>query len=141
MAIIRFDPFGLQRQFMQPLLHDRDLWPEVTMTQGLNVYEKGNYVVVEAPVPGIPEEKLEITYEDGVLHISGKSEEHVEEKEKNVVIHKMERISSFNYTTYLPRPIDQKQIEAEVENGVLMVKAPIAEEAKPKRIPVKAKKK
>ncbi|NMB84092.1 Hsp20/alpha crystallin family protein [Candidatus Roizmanbacteria bacterium] len=137
MAIIRFDPFiQLQRQFFQPLMEDNE-WPELTMTEGLNVYEENSNVIVEASVPGIPEDKLEITYEDGVLHIKGRSEEKEEEKKKNRVIHRMQRVSSFDYSTYLPRPIDEKQIEATVKNGVLTVKAPIAEAAKPKRIPVK----
>lgn len=137
MAIIRFDPFvQLQRQFFQPFLED-DEWPELTMTEGLNVYEEDENVIVEASVPGIPEEKLEITYENGVLRVKGRSEEKEEEKKKNRVIHRMQRVSSFDYSTYLPRPIDEKQIEAIVKNGVLTVKAPIAEAAKPKKIPVK----
>ncbi len=137
MAIIRFDPFTqLHRQFFQPILEDNE-WPELTMTEGLNVYEDGANVIVEASVPGIPEDKLELTYEDGVLHVKGRSEEKEEEKNKNKIIHRMQRISSFDYSTYLPRPIDEKLIEATVKNGVLIVKAPIAEAAKPKRIPVR----
>ncbi|KXK08601.1 MAG: Acid shock protein [Microgenomates bacterium OLB22] len=107
------------------------------MTQGLNVYEEENNVMVEASVPGIPEDKLEITYEDGVLHIYGRVDVKDEEKKRNRVVHRMQRVSSFDYTTYLPRPIDNTKIEATVNNGVLTIKAPIAEEAKPKRIPVK----
>ena len=84
-----------------------------------------------------PEEKLDITYEDGVLHVKGRSEESEEEKRKNVVIHRMQRISSFDYGTYLPRPIDESKIEATVKNGVLTVTAPIAEAAKAKKIQVK----
>lgn len=136
MSIVRFDPFALQRQFFQPLW-DQAEWPELTMTDGINVYEEAGNVIVEASVPGIPEEKLDITYEDGVLRIHGKSEETEEEKKKNRVIHKMQRISSFEYSTYLPRPIDDKQIEATVKNGVLTIKAPVAEAAKPKKITVK----
>lgn len=143
MAIIRLDPFRidplqLQRQFFQPILEDHEDWPELTMTQGLNVYEEHNDVIVEASVPGVPEDKLEITYEDGVLHISGRSEDKKEEKNGKRIVHRMQRVSSFEYTTYLPRPIDDKHIEASVTNGVLTVKAPVAEQAKPKRIPVKA---
>lgn len=136
MSIIRFDPFALQQRYFQPFF-ENDEWPELTMTEGLNVYEENGNVIVEASVPGIPEDKLEITYEDGVLRIHGKSEEKEEEKKKNRVIHKMQRVSSFEYSTYLPRPIDDKQIEATVKNGVLTIKAPVAEAAKPKRIAVK----
>ena len=137
MAIIRFDPLvQLQRQFFQPLLED-DEWPELTMTEGLNVFEESGNVVVEASLPGIPEDKIEITYEDGVMHIKGRSEEKEEEKNKNRVIHRMQRVSSFDYSTYFPRPVDDKQTEASLKNGVLTIKAPIAEAAKAKRIPIK----
>ena len=136
MAIIRLDPFTLQRRFFQPIFEEEE-WPELTMTEGLNVYEEGNDVIVEASVPGIPEDKLSITYEDGVLHIEGRLEEKEEEKKKHKVIHRMQRVSSFNYTTYLPRPIDEGKIDAVVKNGVLTVRAPIAEAAKAKKIPVK----
>jgi HSP20 family protein len=138
MTIIRFNPFALQKQFFQPIW-DEDEWPELTMTDGLNVYEEAGNVFIEASVPGIPEDKLEITYEDGVLRIQGKMEETEEEKKKNKIVHRMQRIASFNYSTYLPRPIDEKKIEATVKNGVLTVKAPVAEAAKPKRIQVKTK--
>ncbi|NTU46886.1 Hsp20/alpha crystallin family protein [Candidatus Roizmanbacteria bacterium] len=137
MAIIRLDPFNqLQRQFFRPLLNEEE-WPELTMTEGLNVYEEEGNVIVEASVPGISENDLEITYEDGVLHIQGKSEEKEEEKKKNRVVHRMQRVSSFDYQTYLPRPVDEKNIEATIRNGVLTVTAPIAQEAKPKKIAVK----
>lgn len=138
MTIIRFNPFALQKQFFQPIW-DEDEWPELTMTDGLNVYEEAGNVFIEASVHGITEDKLEITYEDGVLRIQGKMEETEEEKKKNKIVHRMQRIASFNYSTYLPRPIDEKKIEATVKNGVLTVKAPVAEAAKPKRIQVKTK--
>jgi HSP20 family protein len=140
MAIIRFNPYHFSRNPFLPSFFDEDdetRWPELTMTDGLNIFEEEGKVVIEASVPGIPEEKLDITYEDGVLHIAGRSEDKEEEKKKNKVVHRLQRISSFDYTTYLPRPIDEKKIEATVINGVLRVTAPIAEEAKPKKITVK----
>ncbi|MFZ2206127.1 MAG: hypothetical protein WA061_00780 [Microgenomates group bacterium] len=53
MSIVHFDPFALQRQFCQPLW-EQDEWPELTMTDGLNVYKEAGNVIVEASVPGIP---------------------------------------------------------------------------------------
>lgn len=135
MAIIRLNPF-FQSSLLRPFWNDEEEWPELTMTEGLNVYEEADNVIVEASVPGIPEEKINITYEDGVLRIEGKYEEREEEKKKNRVVHKMQRVSSFDYTTYLPRPINDKKLEASVKNGVVRITAPIAQEAKPKRIPV-----
>jgi len=137
MAIIRFNP-AFPPSFFRPLMWDDEReWPEMTQTEGLNVYEEDNKVVVEASVPGIPEEKLDITYEDGVLTISGKSEEVEEEKQKNRVVHKKQRVTSFSYTTYLPRAIEEKKLEASVKDGVLTVTAPVAETAKARKITIK----
>lgn len=136
MAIIRFDPIRLQSRLLRPFFEEDEI-PDITMTDGLNIYEENNNVVVEAAVPGIPEDKIEVTYEDGVLHIRGHSEEKEQEKKKNRIIHRMQRITSFDYTTYLPRPIDEKKIQATVKDGVLTITAPIAKEAQPKRITVK----
>jgi HSP20 family protein len=137
MAIVQIDPFALQRQLLRPLLEDTT-WPQITAADGLNIYEENDVVYVEASLPGIPEDKIDITYEDGVLHICGKQEQVQDEKKKNRIVHRMQRVSSFDYTTYLPRPIDDKRIEATVKNGVLTIKAPVAEAVKAKKISVKA---
>ena len=144
MSIIQFDPFkndfySLQKRMFSPFFDDDQDWPELTMTQGLNVHEEDDKVVVKAAVPGIPDDKLNITYEDGVLHISGQVEETKEEKEKKKVVYRKQMISSVNYTTYLPRAIDANKIEAVVKNGIVTISAPIAPEAKPKKIMVKTK--
>jgi len=139
MAIVRFNPFT--RTFLKPFFaweDDEDL-PELTMTEGLDVYEEDDKVVVKAAVPGIPADKVDVTFEDGVLRIRAKIEESKEEKEKRKTIYRMDRVTSFDYTTTLPRPVDEKTLEAKVENGVVVVSAKIAEAAKPKKIPVKTK--
>ncbi len=138
MAIIRFDPFS--KSFLRPFFSfEEEEMPELTMTEGLDVYEEDDKVFVKAAVPGVPADKVEVIFEDGVLHIRAKGEEKEEEKKKKKVFYKMERIVSFDYHTTLPRPVDEKTLEAKVEDGVVTVSAKIAEEAKPKRIPVKTK--
>lgn len=143
MSIIQFDPFkndlySLQKRMFTPFFEDNDEWPELTMTQGLNVHEEDDKVVIKAVTP-IPKDKLNITYEDGVLHINGTVEETKEEKQKKKVVYRKQMISSVNYTTYLPRAIDSNNIEAEIKDGILTITAPIAPEAKPKKIMVKTK--
>jgi len=142
MAIIRFDPFkrslfSYPDQAFETFFDEDESWPELTMTQGLNIYEEDDKVVVKAAVPGIPEDKLNITYEDGVLHIQGRSEETEEEKKKKKVVYKKHMVSSVDYTSYLPRAVETGKISAEVKDGIVTITAPIAETAKPKRIPVK----
>lgn len=129
----------LSRLFYRPMMSDwEEEWPTMTMTEGIDVYEEGDKVCVKAPVPGIPAENVDIEFENGVLRIKARYEEKQEEKDKKRIVYKQERISSFEYMTTLPRPVDAKSLEAEVVDGVLKVTATIAEEAKPKKIPVKA---
>ncbi|MBP7967536.1 Hsp20/alpha crystallin family protein [Candidatus Woesebacteria bacterium] len=131
----------LSRLLYRPMMQDwEEHWPTMTMTDGIDVYEEGDKVCVKAPVPGIPAENVDIEFENGVLRIKARYEEKQEEKDKKRVVYKQERISAFEYTTTLPRPVDAKSIEAEVVDGVLKVTATIAEEAKPKKIPVKVQK-
>jgi HSP20 family protein len=121
----------------KPLLWDEDDWPEMKMTNGLNVYEEGDKVIVEAAVPGIASDKIKVKYEDGVLRISARSEDKEVEKKQNRIIHQWNKIASFEYTTYLPRPVDSKSLEAKIKDGVITISASIAETAKAKEIEVK----
>ncbi|NTU74486.1 Hsp20/alpha crystallin family protein [Candidatus Roizmanbacteria bacterium] len=139
MVNLRFSPMA--RMLYRPTVweDDEQEWPSLTMTDGLDVYEDGEHVVVKAAVPGVPADKVEVTFEDGVLHVKARTEETEEEKKRKKVIYRMDRVASFDYTATLPRPIDDKSIDAEVVDGVVVVRAKIAEAAKPKRIEVRSK--
>jgi HSP20 family protein len=115
-------------------------WPQMTMTEGIDVYEEEDKVVVKAAVPGISPDKVDVTFEDGVLRIRAKVEETQEEKDKKRVTYRMDRVAQFDYTTTLPRPVDAQSIQAVVEDGVVVISAKIAETAKPRRIEVSKKK-
>lgn len=142
MAIIRWEPL-FPRFFPRfpTLFEEEEEWPELTVIEGLDVYETDSDVIVKAAVPGIPADKVEVTFEDGVLRIKAKVEETKEEKEKKKVVYRQQRMTSFDYTTTLPRAVEGDKISAEVCDGVVTVKAPIAQAAKPKKISVKAKSK
>lgn len=140
MAIIRFDPFNFPRIVNRfPTVWDENEWPEITMNEGLDVYETESEVIVRAAVPGVPADKVDVTFEDGVLRIKAHSEETKEEKEKKKVVYRQQKVSSFDYTTTLPRAVDAEHIAADVKDGVVTVKAPIAQAAKPKKISVVSK--
>jgi len=142
MAIIKFNPFSpwISDRFFS-VFDEEENWPQIRVTEGLDVYETDSDVVVKAAVPGIPAEKVDVTFEDGVLRIKAQVEETKEEKEKKKVVYKQQRVSVFDYTTTLPRAVDGDKISAEVSDGVVTVKAPIAEAARPKKITVKTKSK
>ena len=140
MAIIKWkDPF----QQIFPTYFLEEDWPsrltDLSSATGLNIYETDDSVVVEASVPGVPEDMVEVTVEGNVLNISATCEDTQEEKDKKKVVYRSNRQSSFSYTTSLPRMVDSARAEAVVENGVVKVTIPKLEEVRPKKITVKKK--
>ena len=141
MAIVKINPFSpwFSDRFF-PSFDEEDGWPTVKVTDGLDVYETDKDVVVKAAVPGIPADKVDVTFEDGVLRIKAETRDTDEEKKARKVVYRQQKMSFFDYTATLPRAVDGNKISAEVNDGVVTIKAPIAETAKPKKIAVKAKK-
>jgi len=135
MKYLPFRPL-FDNSFLTPWLEEDD-WPMAKITRGLNIFEENSNIFVEAAVPGVQADKIKVTYEDGVLRITAKTEEGDELKKKGRVIHQWSKVANFEYSAVLPRPIDSKKIEAELKEGVLTIKAPLAEEAKAKQITVK----
>lgn len=117
-----------------------DEWQQSVGSEGLDVYEKEGVVHVEAPVPGVPSDKVDVTYSDGQIHIIAKHESQESEKDDKKVIYKMERETSFEYVADVPTSIDEESIDAEIKDGVVYVTAKVAEAIKPKRIAVRTSK-
>ncbi len=139
MALVRWEPLSLRPWQRFPLWDDAEWWGGTN--EALNLYETDNDIVVEANVPGIKEEDIEINVEGGVITIRGEVTEKDEQKEKGKQYYKKMEQRSFHYSTTLPRSVRSDQATAEVENGVVKVIIPKAEEEKPKRIEVKSRNK
>lgn len=138
MAITRWDPFTLSRSFWRmPSVFDED-WLD-TSDQGLTVYETDNEVVVEANVAGVPEDNVDVSVEGGTVTVKAEFHEEEEEKKKKKVVYRQAREAKYLYTTSLPCPVKADQADASVENGILKLVLPKAEEVKPKKITVKTK--
>lgn len=133
MAIVRWDPLQIMRW---PSVWDDEDFSGTIADSNLDIYETANEVVVRANVAGISTDKVELTYEKGILWIRGEEEQ--EEKEGKKFYRKASR--SYSYKVAVPGNIDAKaEPEAVVENGVVKVTFTKAEEAKPKKIAIKAK--
>lgn len=133
-SVLPFIDYSLDKPF---LLDDYE-WPEFKMTDGLNVFEEGDKMIIQAAVPGIPNDKLKITFKDGVLKIYGEAaEKGKEEQKKKKIIHQWNKVSTFDYETVLPKDIDPKSIDAKLKEGIVTIKAQITNEPKSKEIQVK----
>lgn len=138
MAIVRWQPSNFSPWWRWPRVFDDEWdWPE-EVGKGLNVYETKDEVVVEAAVPGVPAEKIEVEVEGEVINIRGQVEEEDKQEKKKTYYRKMEK-RSFNYMTTAPRPIKGARARAEVRDGMVTVTIPKAEETKKKSVKVEVK--
>lgn len=132
------DVFNLRRE-MQDLLESVN-WPRGTgenmvWAPAINVRENDEQVIVEAELPGVRPDDVDISVENGLLTISGEKRADQERKEESW--HVIERrYGRFERTFTLARAVDVENIHATFDDGVLHIVLPKREEAKPRRIRV-----
>jgi HSP20 family protein len=139
----RHDAFGRAmglRQVMDRLLEDAVVMPRGGDAQSmggpaLNVYEEGDQLTVEAQLPGLKPENLDINVEQGVLTISGQTTTDEERKERNYLVRE-HRTGRFSRSLRLPATYDSEGCTANFEHGVLKLAFPKSEAAKPRRIQI-----
>lgn len=114
---------------------DEDDWQSFLPSSGLTVSEDDRHVYVEAAMPGLDADKVEVTFDKGVLWVRGNKEESEEDKNKKFY---RKASSSFSYRVAVPGDIDEKaEPDASYKNGVMKVtfaKTPVSE---PKKINVR----
>lgn len=104
----------------------------------VNVEETDDSFTLELAAPGMEKNDFNISVENGCLNISSEKKEEKEEKEKNYTRREFS-YSSFKRSFNLPESVDQDQINAKYDNGILKVMVAKKEEAKqaaPKSIDV-----
>jgi HSP20 family protein len=141
MAVVRWDPTRelasmevdrLNRMFssfFEPLNRS---W-----TPAVDIFESGDQVVLKAELPDMKREDITITFENATLTISG--ERKLDETVKREHYQRLERFyGQFSRSFTLPSTIDASRISASYKDGVLTIRMPQREEAKPKQIEVAA---
>jgi hypothetical protein len=87
--------------------------------------------VVEAELPGVRRDDVQVEASDGVLSITG---EFKERERTGILRRRTGRTGRFEFRTTLPTVVDSEGITASLHEGVLTVKVPKAEQAKPRRV-------
>jgi HSP20 family protein len=101
----------------------------------INLTENENHYFVRAELPGVAANELEIQATGRNLTISGKRD--VEVKPGEAKYHRREReAGQFSRVIGMPREINADKVEARMNNGILNLRIPKAESAKPKRITI-----
>lgn len=123
-----FEPFFGNFNFLN------DELPTGTWAPAVDVAEEADKIVVKVEVPGMNEKDLKVSFEDGLLTVSG---ERQFERKDDRNYHRIERTyGSFVRSFSLPRSVDANKIAASYVNGVLEIEIPKLEEAKPKQIQI-----
>lgn len=139
--IDRSDPFGRGmglRQVMDRLLEDAVVMPRQGAAGGspsVDVYEEEDNLVVEAQLPGLTADTIDVSVENGILSISGQAEAEEERKERHYLLRE-KRSGRFSRSLQLPPIYAADPSEATFEHGVLRLVFPKSEAAKPRRIQI-----
>jgi HSP20 family protein len=144
MAIVKVDPFRelaamqdrMSRLFGDVYLRDEDTGFRGTWTPAVDIFETDSHdLVLKAELPGMTREDIEVTVENSTLVLKGTKKFEAEVKEENY--RRIERTyGTFHRSFSLPNTVDASKVGADFKNGVLTVKLPFREEAKPRTINV-----
>ena len=129
--------FGLRREidrlFEDTFARDGNNW-----TPAVDIKETASDIRVDLELPGLKPEDVEITTENGLLTIRGEKRSERKEGEDSRY-HVVERnYGSFMRSFTLPQGVDENQIEAEFDSGILSVRIPKEALPQPKRIQISA---
>jgi HSP20 family protein len=148
-AVIPWSPFREIEDLEQRMSQFMD-WPSLSLARRflvegmewspvVDMYEKENQYIVKAEIPGMKEEDIAVSISDNTLYIKGERKDETATEEEGY--HFTERsYGKFFRAITLPLNLSAKDIKADYENGVLEVRIPKAEEAKPRKVTVRSKK-
>jgi HSP20 family protein len=110
-------------------------WRENAWAPPVDLYDTGEAFVLKAELPGMSKDDIHIEVHDRTLTLRGERRHEAEVKEENY--HRRERAyGSFQRTFSLPTAVDADRIQANFKDGLLELRVPKSETAKPKRIAI-----
>jgi HSP20 family protein len=102
----------------------------------IDAYRQGDEFVVHFDLPGVDPSSIDLTVEKNVLSVS--AERRWEAAEDIQIVASERPQGTFNRQLFLGEGLDADRVEASYENGVLTVRIPVAEQAKPRKVEISA---
>jgi HSP20 family protein len=144
MSVVRFDPFRemavlqdrMNRLFGDAYRRDDDLMSRGSWVPAVDIYQDGKEaLVLKAELPDMTREDIHLSVENNMLTLSGERKPPADVRQEQY--HRVERAyGSFSRSFSLPATVDSGRISAEYKHGVLTVRLPMREEARPRAIDV-----
>jgi HSP20 family protein len=133
MLLTSIDPFiqEFERQFDR---FARQAGQGNGATMPMDGIRRADDVVLRFDLPGADPDSIEVTVDRGVLSVTARREEQYEQDERVFVRERV--MGSFTRRVYLSEHLDANAIEAGYTNGVLAVRIPVLEQAKPRKVTI-----
>ena len=110
-------------------------WGFRTWTPPVDIHETDDALVLKAELPGVSKDDVSIEVHENTLILKG--QRHHEADVKDEHSHRVERAyGTFQRSFVLPTMVDQEKVQATFKDGVLELRLPKLESAKPKRIAI-----
>lgn len=143
--LVRYDPWSLVNRLQGDIdrlvkpnwreLDDGTTSAATEWVPAVDIKEEDERFVIEADVPGVDPEEIEITMEDGVLSLAGNRR--TESRTEREGYRRVERVTGRFYRRFtLPDTADADAIEARFDRGVLLVSIPKLAKVQPRKINV-----
>jgi HSP20 family protein len=132
MSVLRFDPF-----------RDVDRLTEQVLSAGLrgaprsvpmDAYRRGDQFLIHLDLPGVDPDAIELTVEQNVLTIRAERRFESEEGDELTISERPQ--GTFTRQLLLGQSLDADRLEADYDQGVLTLRIPVAEAAKPRRVQI-----
>ncbi len=135
MLLTSIDPFvqEFERQFDR--LARQVAGQSGGMVLPMDCIRRKDDVLLRFDVPGIDPDSIEVTVDRGVLTVSARREEEYAEDDRLFVSERT--MGTFTRRVYLSEHLDADRIDAAYANGVLAVRIPIHEQARPRKIAIR----
>jgi HSP20 family protein len=146
MALVRWNPRRdlmqmreeMDRMFNQFVRRgdgEEGTWGQGTWAPPVDIYETEDAFIMKAELPGFSKEDLQIELHENRLTLRGERKRETEAKEEQY--HRIERAyGRFERAFWLPASVDSEKIQASFKDGVLELRLPKSEAAKPKQISI-----
>lgn len=146
MTILRWDPYRemramrqmMNRMFEEPFRMMEPGMEEESRSMRVDLRETENEVMLEAALPGVKPENVDITVREDSINISGEIMSEHKEEERGQVYLQERYYGKFQRTIPLPAHVDSEKAEATFQDGILRVMLPKTEEQKARHIAIKS---
>jgi HSP20 family protein len=100
----------------------------------VDVEETDDAWIVEAELPGVRREDVNVEVRENEVTITGEIKER---ERKGILRRRTRRVGAFEYRVTLPGELNAEDVDATIKDGVLTLRVPKAEQARPRRIDVR----